>query len=238
MDGGNFLTPYSFTVSVAGNYSVRLLIHLMNEPTDLEYKAVWFSNWDKTVSEYTQIGTDGLVSVKGENNYLYYGDDGFIVRADSYNGLKIKDGFIQEIIAYNGNGKTLWANRNSNLRCANGPATVSMTVKAGTETIGTRNVIRADSTCYDADIITVKSATSEVWIKLPPPITVDGNSFTSLYGRSLKIKNLTSQRCYVYCEGYKIYAPDSTSSAYYYNIGSGAAELFWTGSEWLWFRCN
>ena len=237
MDGGNFLTPYSRTISVAGNYSVMLILHLINEPTNQEYKAVWFSTWDKTVSEYTQIGTDGIVSVKGDNDYLYYGDDGFIVRTSNYDGLKIKGGLIQEVIGY-ASGNTLWGNRNSKLRCANGPAATSMTVKAGSETIGTRNVIRADSTCYDADVITVKNQSSEVWIKLPPPYTIDGTTYNALYGKSLKIKNLTSQRCYVYCEGYKIYAPDSTSSAYYYNIGNGAAELLWTGSEWLWFRCN
>ena len=239
MDGGNFLYPYSFTVSVAGNYSVMLIIHLMNEPTTLNYAAVWFAYYSKTVSEYTQIGTDGLVSVKGENKYLYYGNDGFVVRSYDYNGLRVSDYNIEEIISYNG-GDTLWGNHNSNLRCVSGPAPTSMTVIAGNETIGTRNVVRADSDYYNCDAIILKNLTSEVWIKLPPPYYVNGKNYTGLRGKSLKIKNLTSQRCYVYIQdyGYKIYAPDSTSSASYYNIGQGAAELLWTGTEWLWFRCT
>ena len=115
-----------------------------------------------------------------------------------------------------------------------------MTVIAGGNTIGTRNVIRADSDYYDCDVITLKNLSSEVWIKLPPPYYVDGTNYSGLSGKSLKIKNLTGYRCYVYIQdaGYKIYAPDSTSSASYYDIGQGAAELLWTGSEWLWFRCT
>lgn len=240
MDGGNALTQYTLNITKAGNYSVRLIIHLYNEPTLLNYGAVWFCFWDKTVSEYTQIGTDGLVSVKGDNNYLYFGNDGFIVREYGWNGLKVGNYKIQEIISYGGNGKTLWGNHNSNLSCANGPAPTSMTVIAGGNTIGTRNVIRADSDYYDCDVITLKNLSSEVWIKLPPPYYVDGTNYSGLSGKSLKIKNLTGYRCYVYIQdaGYKIYAPDSTSSASYYDIGQGAAELLWTGSEWLWFRCT
>lgn len=240
MDGGNALTQYTLNITKAGNYSVRLIIHLYNEPTLLNYGAVWFCFWDKTVSEYTQIGTDGLVSVKGDNNYLYFGNDGFIVREYGWNGLKVGNYKIQEIISYGGNGKTLWGNHNSNLSCANGPAPTSMTVIAGGNTIGTRNVIRADSDYYDCDVITLKNLSSEVWIKLPPPYYVDGTNYSGLSGKSLKIKNLTGYRCYVYIQdaGYKIYAPDSTSSASCYDIGQGAAELLWTGSEWLWFRCT
>jgi len=197
MDGGNFLYPYSFTVSVAGNYSVMLIIHLMNEPTTLNYAAVWFAYYSKTVSEYTQIGTDGFVSVKGENKYLYYGNDGFVVRSYDYNGLRVSDYNIEEIISYNG-GDTLWGNHNSNLRCVSGPAPTSMTVIAGNETIGTRNVVRADSDYYNCDAIILKNLTSEVWIKLPPPYYVNGKNYTGLRGKSLKIKNLTNQRCYVY----------------------------------------
>ena len=101
-------------------------------------------------------------------------------------------------------------------------------------------MIRADSDYYTCDVITLKNLSSEVWIKLPPPYYVNGKNYSGLSGKSLKIKNLTGQRCYVYIQdpGYKIYAPDSTSSASYYNIGNGAAELLWTGSEWLWFRCT
>ena len=240
MDGGNALTQYTLNITKAGNYSVRLIIHLCNEPTTLNYGAVWFCFWDKTVSEYTQIGTDGLVSVKGDNNYLYFGNDGFVARSYGHNGFRVSDYSIDEIISYNGNGDTLWGNHNSNLRCANGPAPISMNVIAGTETIGYRDVVRADSDYYSCDVITLKNLSSEVWIKLPPPYYVNGKNYTGLSGKSLKIKNLTSQRCYVYVQdrGYKIYAPDSTSSASYYNIGQGAAELLWTGSEWLWFRCT
>ena len=240
MDGGNALTQYTLNITKAGNYSVMLVLHLCNEPTTLNYGAVWFSFWDKTVSAYTQIGTDGLVSVKGDNNYLYFGNDGFVARSYGYNGFRVSDYSIDEIISYNGSGDTLWGNRNSNLRCANGPAPISMNVVAGGTSQGTKNVIRADSDYYDCDVITLKNLSSEVWIKLPPPYYVNGKNYSGLSGKSLKIKNLTGQRCYVYIQdpGYKIYAPDSTSSASYYNIGNGAAELLWTGSEWLWFRCT
>lgn len=129
---------------------------------------------------------------------------------------------------------------NSNIRCANAPFPTSMTVVAGGTTIGTKNVIRADSDYFNYDMIVLKNLSSEVWIKLPPPQIVDGTSINGFSGKSLKIKNLTGQNCYVYIEdsGYQIYAPDSASGASYYNIGNGASEFVWTGSEWIWFRCN
>ena len=183
----------------------------------------WLVGTEKKITDYTLIGTDGIVSVKGENHYMYYGDDGFIVRGYDYSGFKVNNrNHLKTVISYN-SGNTLWGNLNSNLSVINinGTATIpTMTVKAGTTTIGSRYVIRADSTYYEADVIVLKSLSGETWIKLPPPIIVDGVSYSFISGKSLKIKNLTSQKCYVYCESEPIYAPDGTGSAYYYSIGN------------------
>ena len=126
------------------------------------------------------------------------------------------------------------------LTCANAPVPTSMAVIAGANVIGNKDVIRADSDYYGYDVIILKNLSNEVWIKLPPPYNINGTSHSQLEGKTLKIKNLTAQNCYVYVQdsGYRIYSPDSASYASYYNIGNGAAEFLWTGSEWLWFRCN
>lgn len=140
---------------------------------------------------------------------------------------------LDEIESYN-------ISNDRNFKCANAPSPTSMTVIAGGTTIGTRDVIRADADYFDYDMIVLKNLSNEVWIKLPPPQIDDGMTISRLNAKSLKIKNLTGQNCYVYIQdsGYQIYAPDSNSSASYYNIGNGASEFVWTGSEWIWFRCN
>ena len=238
---GNVLNGLNYTIKTAGSYQVVLVVNLYNPDRTTDYTLGWLFFTAKTVTDYTFIGTDGLVSVKGENQYLYYGDDGFIVRGYDYSGLRIKgSNFIDTVVsAYN--GKPLWGNLNSNLRVVGISNNLpSMTVKAGTTTIGTRYVVRADSDYYNADMIVLKYAAGETWIKLPPPYNVDGTAYSALLGKCLKIKNLTSQRCYMYCEdaGYKIYTPDDNNSANYWEIGNQSVEVMWTGSEWIWFRGN
>ena len=103
-----------------------------------------------------------------------------MARSYGHNGFRVSDYSIDEIISYNGNGDTLWGNHNSNLRCANGPAPISMNVIAGNDTIGYRDVVRADSTYYDCDVITLNNLSSEVWIKLPPPYYVNNRNYSGL----------------------------------------------------------
>ena len=238
---GNTLNGYSYTIKTAGVYTVNIVVSIYNVDLTKTYSLGWLVGTEKKITDYTLIGTDGIVSVKGENHYMYYGDDGFIVRGYDYSGFKVNNrNHLKTVISYN-SGNTLWGNLNSNLSVINinGTATIpTMTVKAGTTTIGSRYVIRADSTYYEADVIVLKSLSGETWIKLPPPIIVDGVSYSFISGKSLKIKNLTSQKCYVYCESEPIYAPDGTGSAYYYSIGNQAAEFVWDGTEWIWFRNN
>lgn len=240
-NGGNVLNGLTYQIKAAGSYQVALIVNLYNPDKTTDYTLGWLFYATKTVTDYTLIGTDGLVSVKGENQYLYYGDDGFIVRGYKYSGLRVKDtNFIDTVIDASGSN-ILWGNLNSNLRVVGISGTLpSMTVKAGTTTIGTRYVVRADSDYYSADMIVLKNASGEIWIKLPPPYNVDGVTYPALLGKCLKIKNLTSQKCYIYCEdsGYKIYTPNGNDSASYWEIGNQSVELMWTGSEWIWFRSN
>lgn len=240
---GNRLQNFTYKITKAGDYQVFLVVGLYNPDRTTDYTLGWLFFTTKSITNYTLIGTDGLVSVKGENQYLYYGDDGFIVRGYDYNGLRVRDkNYIDTVISYN-DGKTLWGNLNSNLRVA--PLTTMTTFKqmqvvAGTQNVGARYVVRCDSDFYNMDAIVIRYAPGEIWIKLPTAYEVDGNSFPPSSGKTIKIKNISDQNCYVYVQdsGYKIYAPDSSSNAYYYNIGKASSEFLWTGNEWLWFRCN
>lgn len=139
------------------------------------------------------------------------------------------------------NYNPLWGNINSTLNVVSGPTPTSYSVVAGGTSKGTKKVIRADASFCSVDVIVLKNLSEEVWIKLPTTkYVVDGTTYNSLDGKSLKIKNLTSQSCYVYVEdsGYKIYSPDGTSGAYFQSIGNNSTEMIFTGSEWIMFRCN
>ena len=116
------------------------------------------------------------------------------------------------------------------------PTSTSMAVSTGGTSQGTKNVVRADADYYDDDLIVFKSLSSEVWVKLPTAfIQLNGVNYYMATGRTIRIKNLTSQKCYVYISdsGYKIYDKTGTSGSYYINIGNGSAEFVWTGSEWV-----
>ena len=111
-----------------------------------------------------------------------------------------------------------------------------MTVTAGGTSQGTKNVVRADADYFDADMFVFKSLSSEVWVKLPTAlIEQNGVNYYISTGRVIKIRNLTSQKCYVYISdsGYKIYDSSGTSGVSYLSIGSGSAEFVWDGSEWV-----
>ena len=111
-----------------------------------------------------------------------------------------------------------------------------MAVSTGGTSQGTKNVVRADADYYDDDLIVFKSLSSEVWVKLPTAfVQLNGVNYYMATGRTIRIKNLTSQKCYVYISdsGYKIYDKTGTSGSYYINIGNGSAEFVWTGSEWV-----
>jgi hypothetical protein len=89
-----------------------------------------------------------------------------------------------------------------------------MNVVTGSSGQGTKNVVRADADYYDVDMFVFKSLSSEVWVKLPTSLVeVNGvNCFIGV-GKVIRIRNLTSQKCYVYISdgGYKIYDTSGTS---------------------------
>jgi hypothetical protein len=111
-----------------------------------------------------------------------------------------------------------------------------MAVSAGGSSMGTKNVVRADADYYDDDMFVFNSLSAEVWVKLPTSLIVyNGANYYMSSGRVIKIRNLTSQKCYVYISdaGYKIYDVSGTSSASYLSIGTGSAEFVWDGFEWV-----
>ena len=86
------------------------------------------------------------------------------------------------------------------------------------------------------DLFVFRNLTTEVWVKLPSStIDINGVNYVIKEGRTIRIRNLTSQKCYVYIDesGYKMYPKSGTSGAYYYSIGSESAEFIWDGYEWI-----
>jgi hypothetical protein len=116
------------------------------------------------------------------------------------------------------------------------PKSVSMNVVAKGSSVGTKNVVRADADYYGVDMFIFNSLSAEVWVKLPTSlIEYGGANYYMSPGRVIKIRNLTSQKCYVYFSdaGYKLYDVSGTTNAQYLSIGSGSAEFVWDGSEWI-----
>ena len=233
---GGFLESFTHTVTEEGNFEVVLnLKHINPTTTYSTYHIVWGYYLDKNVSQYTQLGTNGLVSVQDQYKYLYFGNEGFEARMSYYNGFRVTKNYCQQVIA-DYNDKTLWGSLASMVRVAVNPQTTSMAVSTGGTSQGTKNVVRADADYYGVDNFIFKSLSSEVWVKLPTAlIQYEGANYYLGVGRVVRVKNLTSQKCYVYISdsGYKIYDKTGTSGSYYINIGNGSAEFVWDGSEWV-----
>ncbi len=233
---GAYLESFTHTVTEEGNFEVVLnLKHINPTTTYSTYHIVWGYYLDKNVSQYTQLGTNGLVSVQDQYKYLYFGNEGFEARMSYYNGFRVTKNYCQQVIA-DYNDKTLWGSLASMVRVAVNPQTTSMAVSTGGTSQGTKNVVRADADYYGVDNFIFKSLSSEVWVKLPTAlIQYEGANYYLGVGRVVRVKNLTSQKCYVYISdsGYKIYDKTGTSGSYYINIGNGSAEFVWDGSEWV-----
>ena len=75
---------------------------------------------DKNVSQYTQLGTNGLVSVQDQYKYLYFGNEGFEARMSYYNGFRVTKNYCQQVIA-DYNDKTLCGSLASMVRVAVNP---------------------------------------------------------------------------------------------------------------------
>lgn len=233
---GILLSGATFNITEDGDYEVVMNITHCNPTLVYQtYRIVWGYYLDKKVSQYTQLGTNGLVSVQDQYKYMYFGDEGFEARMTYYNGFRVGKYRCQQVLAEN-NGVTLWGSLASMIEVAVNPKSTSMTVTAGGTSQGTKNVVRADADYFDADMFVFKSLSSEVWVKLPTAlIEQNGVNYYISTGRVIKIRNLTSQKCYVYISdsGYKIYDSSGTSGVSYLSIGSGSAEFVWDGSEWV-----
>ena len=230
-----YIPEANFEVTEDGDYEVYLDIAYTNPSIYDTYYLVWEFHLGKLISQYTQIGTDGFVSVQDKYKYLYFGKDGLEARMSFYNGFRVTNNYCQQVLGEN-DGVTLWGSLVSKCQLSINPKTVSMTVKAGDTTIGTRNVVRADSEYYDIDMFIIREATSEIWIKLPCTlIELDGINYYIGPERIIKVRNLTSQKCYVYVSdaSYKIYDSSGTSGVYYLSVGSGSAEFVFDGKEWV-----
>ena len=233
---GGYLNSATFNITEEGNYEIVLHLKHCNPTTTYSaYHIVWGYYLDKNVSQYTQLGTNGLVSVQDQYRYLYFGNEGFEARMSYYNGFRVTKNYCQQVLA-DDDTSTLWGSLTSKTQVGVNPQSTSMEVKAGGTSMGTKNVVRADSNYYNVDTFIFKSLSAEVWLKLPTSlIEQNGVNYYMSPGRVIRVKNLTSQKCYVYISdsGYKIYDKTGTSGTYYINIGNGSAEFVWDGSEWV-----
>lgn len=233
---GGYLNSATFNITEEGNYEIVLHLKHCNPTTTYSaYHIVWGYYLDKNVSQYTQLGTNGLVSVQDQYRYLYFGNEGFEARMSYYNGFRVTKNYCQQVLADDDTG-TLWGSLTSKTQVGVNPQSTSMEVKAGGTSMGTKNVVRADSNYYNVDTFIFKSLSAEVWLKLPTSlIEQNGVNYYMSPGRVIRVKNLTSQKCYVYISdsSYKIYDKTGTSGTYYINIGNGSAEFVWDGSEWV-----
>jgi hypothetical protein len=87
---GILLSSATFNITEDGDYEIVMNITHCN-PTMIytTYRIVWGYYLDKKVSQYTQLGTNGLVSVQDKYKYMYFGDEGFEARMAYYNGFRV-----------------------------------------------------------------------------------------------------------------------------------------------------
>jgi hypothetical protein len=87
---GILMSGANFSITEDGDYEVILNITHCN-PTMIysTYRIVWGYYFNKKVSQYTQLGTNGLVSVQDKYKYMYFGDEGFEARMAYYNGFRV-----------------------------------------------------------------------------------------------------------------------------------------------------
>lgn len=233
---GILMSGANFSITEDGDYEVILNITHCN-PTMIysTYRIVWGYYFNKKVSQYTQLGTNGLVSVQDKYKYMYFGDEGFEARMAYYNGFRVGKYRCQQVLGEN-DGTTVWGSLVSKVEMAVNPQTTSMNVVAGGTSQGTKNVVRADANYYDMDMFVFRSLSTEVWIKLPVSyVEYNGVGYYIGIGRVIKIRNLTTQKCYVYVSdtSTKIYDSSGASGVSYLNIGNSSAEFAWDGTEWI-----
>lgn len=229
------LNGATFAITEDGDYEVILNLTFIQPTTYTQYLLKWGSYLMKNISQYTQIGTDGIISVQDEGKFLYFGSDGFEVRNAPLIGIRVGPK-VQQVLA-ECDGVTLWTSLTSKTNVKVNPISTSMEVIAANTSMGTKNVVRADYEYYDVDTFIFQYLNEEVWIKLPEGnMTIDGKLFQTTPGRVIKIRNLTNYGCYVYVSGSqsKIYPSisDNTSTSYY-NLGNTGAEFVWIGSDWV-----
>lgn len=227
----------TFDITEDGEYELQLDMTYIKPTVTSNIYLRWEVDVNKTMAQYTQIGTDGIVSVRGEKQYLYFGNDGFEIKMNNFNGLRLTKNKCQQILSHSGtSGVTLWGSLGSFCELITNPNRVTLAVTTGGTSQGNKAVVRADGQYYDKDMFVFDSLSSEVWVKLPSGLlNVNGVNYSMPTGRIIRIKNLTSQKCYVYCDSAQIIHTFATGNNYYCSIDKANATFIWDGTRWICF---
>lgn len=181
-----------------------------------------------------------MVSVRDENKYLYFGDDGFIVRQGDYNGLNVSGSSVKQLIGYTTENDSIWGGMNALYETCVNPIPVLTRAYAGGTSLGNRYVVDLETNYVNCDLIVIQNADNEIYLKLPSLIYVNGHPSAIKTGRSIKVKNYSGKPLTVFIEdvGRMIVSPNASSTSYQQNVGYNASEFIFDGTNWLWFRCN
>ncbi len=232
---GSFLSSADIIAPSDGNYEIALYIKHINPTTYTTYHIVWDCAIDRVVPQYTQLGTDGIVSMRDQNKYLYFGNDGFEARMSGYAGIRVTKNKCQQILDGSGDN-AIWGSFCSFCEVITNPNRVTLAVTTNGTSQGNKAVVRADSQYYDKDMFVFDSLSSEVWVKLPGgTLSVDGVTYFLPPGRIIRVKNLTGQKCYVYCSDRQIIHTFATGNSYYCSIDKANATFIWDGNRWIYY---
>ena len=234
MDGSSTQSS-TFDINEDGVYELELNLTYVKPTVTSNFYTRWEVDVEKAIAEYTQIGTDGLISVRGAKQYVYFGDDGFEAKGGRFSGVRVTKNKCQQILS-SANEVTLWGSLGSFCEVAVNPNRVTLAVNTNGTSQGNKAVVRADGQYYDKDMFVFDSLSSEVWVKLPSGLlNVNGVNYSMPTGRIIRVKNLTSQKCYVYCDYAQIIHTFATGNNYYCSIDKANATFIWDGTRWIFY---
>lgn len=252
---GHLLNPFSLTVPNDGDYKIRLkVIYYAPLLTVKQYVFLWRPYVINNIHAFTHIGTNGIVSIQNENNYLYYGEDGLNIYAEQsgwYNGLRIGKYDIEtlkSVTDYNNTTYELWFNPSSFAKIAVNPRAESKTIRLTTSQTATHTVVRADKYSeyynYDTFVITCVYVNGvehngNFGIVLPnSTVTISDNPAVGCWipeGRKIAVRNVSGNTCFLFTNdvNVKIYKKGSNNGTTNVSIGDyDAIQLVFTGSHW------